>query len=73
MYIAFIVAGYMPYIPDVFKTFIMKKCQRLLSSDEIINDFFFQFAYMIEYTDGFSYVEPSLDLWDEAVCWIVLF
>ena len=28
--------------------------------------FFFQFVYMMDYIDRFSYVEPSLYLWDEA-------
>ena len=26
----------------------------------------FQFVYMVDYTDRFLYVEPSLHLWDEA-------
>jgi hypothetical protein len=29
-------------------------------------DFFIQFVYMIDYIDGYLYVEPSLHLWDEA-------
>ena len=28
--------------------------------------FLFQFDYMINYIDIFSYVEPSLHLWDET-------
>ena len=28
--------------------------------------FIFQFVYMVDYIDRFSYVEPSLNLWDEA-------
>ena len=28
--------------------------------------FFFQFIYMMDYIDRFSYVEPALHLWDEA-------
>ena len=28
--------------------------------------FTFQFVYMVDYIDRFSYVEPSLHLWDEA-------
>ena len=28
--------------------------------------FIFQFVYMVDYFDRFSYVEPSLHLWDEA-------
>ena len=29
--------------------------------------FIFQFVYMVGYIDRFSYVEPSLHLWDEAI------
>ena len=32
----------------------------------IICFFFFQFIYMMDYIDRFSYVEPALHLWDEA-------
>ena len=28
--------------------------------------FFFQFIYMMDYIDRFSYVEPSLHLWNET-------
>ena len=28
--------------------------------------FLFQFVYMVNYIDGFSYFEPSLHPWDEA-------
>jgi hypothetical protein len=28
--------------------------------------FFFEFVYIVDYVDGFLYVEPSLHLWDEA-------
>ena len=28
--------------------------------------FFFQFIYMMDYIDGFAYVEPALHLWNEA-------
>jgi hypothetical protein len=28
--------------------------------------FFFQFAYMVDFIDWFSYIEPSLCHWDEA-------
>ena len=28
--------------------------------------FIFLFVYMVDYIDRFSYVEPSLHLWDEA-------
>ena len=32
---------------------------------------FFQFVYMVDYIDRFSYVEPSLHLWDEADMFMV--
>ena len=28
--------------------------------------FYFQSVYMVDYIDGFSYIEPSLHPWDEA-------
>ena len=28
--------------------------------------FFFEFVYLVDYIDGFPYIEPSLHLWDEA-------
>ena len=28
--------------------------------------FIFQFVYMVDYVDRFSYVEPSLHLWNEV-------
>jgi len=28
--------------------------------------FFFEFVYIADYIDGFSYIEPSLHPWDEA-------
>jgi hypothetical protein len=27
---------------------------------------FFEFVYIVDYVDGFSYIEPSLHPWDEA-------
>jgi hypothetical protein len=33
--------------------------------------FFFEFVYIVDYVDGFSYIEPSLHLWDEAYLIIV--
>ena len=29
-------------------------------------DFFFEFVYIVDYVNGFSYIEPSLHPWDEA-------
>ena len=28
--------------------------------------FFFEFVYIVDYIDGFPYIIPSLQLWDEA-------
>jgi hypothetical protein len=28
--------------------------------------FFFEFVYIVDYIDGFTYIEPSLHPWDEA-------
>ena len=28
--------------------------------------FVFEFVYIVDYVDGFPYIKPSLDLWDEA-------
>ena len=28
--------------------------------------FFFEFVYVVDYTDAFWYIEPSLHPWDEA-------
>jgi hypothetical protein len=28
--------------------------------------FFFEFVYIVDYIDGFSYIEPSLHSWDQA-------
>jgi hypothetical protein len=28
--------------------------------------FFFEFVYIVDYVDGFLYIEPSLSPWDKA-------
>jgi hypothetical protein len=33
--------------------------------------FFLEFVYVVEYFDGFSYIEPSLHSWDEAYLIVV--
>jgi hypothetical protein len=33
--------------------------------------FFFEFAYVVDYVDGFPYIEPFLHLWDEAYLIVV--
>jgi hypothetical protein len=62
---------YVPCIPDLSRTFIMKGCcilsKALSSSNEMTNFFSFEFVYVVDYADGFSsYIEPSLQPWDEA-------
>jgi hypothetical protein len=29
-------------------------------------DIFFEFIYIVDYIDGFPYIEPSLHPWDDA-------
>jgi hypothetical protein len=33
--------------------------------------FFFEFIYVVDYVDGFPYIEPSLHPWEEAYLIIV--
>ena len=70
LYITFIIFRYVPCIPDLSKTFIIKGCWILSNAvsapNEMIMFFFFQFIYMIDYIDRFLYVEPALHLWDDA-------
>lgn len=57
--------------------FIMQKCwilskaffQHLMGWS--CGFFFFQFVYIVDYVDGFSYAEPSLRLWEEAYLIVV--
>ena len=64
-------------IPNLSRTFIMKGCwilsKAFSSSNEMImwGFFFFEFVYMVDYTDRFSCIKPSLHLWDEAYLIIV--
>ena len=65
----------MPCISDFSNTFNMRRCwilsKAFSESNEIIMwFFFFQFVYMMDYFDGFSYIEPSLYLW---FCWMMSF
>jgi hypothetical protein len=47
------------------------------ASNDMIIFFSFEFVYIVDYFDGFSYIEPSLHPWDEAflimmdVCFVV--
>ena len=36
------------------------------SNKKIVWFFFLEFVYILDYFDGFPYVEPSLHTWDEA-------
>ena len=36
------------------------------ASNDMIIFFSFEFVYIVDYFDGFSYIEPSLHPWDEA-------
>jgi hypothetical protein len=69
LYIAFIMFKYVPFIPDLSKTsnlemflILSKAFHQLLrwSYD------FFQFVYIVDYIDEFSYIEPSLHPKDES-------
>ena len=62
---------YVMCILDLSKTFIMKQCLNLSKSFSAYNEiimflFFFHFVYMMVCNDRFLYVEPSLQIWDEA-------
>ena len=61
---------YVSCISNLSRTFIMKKCWILSSLfciqwDDHVS-FFFQFVFIVDYNDWFSYIEPFLHLWDEA-------
>ena len=71
LYTAFIMLRYVPVVPHFSKTFILK-VGRILSkafsaSSEMIMWFYFsQSVYMVDFIDGFSYVKPPLNHWDEV-------
>jgi hypothetical protein len=65
--VAFVMVRCVPCIHDlslIMKGWILSKA--FSASNEIIMWVFFQFVYMVDYTERFSYAEPSLPLWDEA-------
>ena len=70
LYTALIMFRYIPCIPALSKTFIMKGCcilsNAFLASNEMIMWFLFFSLFMVDYTDKFSYVEPSLHPCNEA-------
>ena len=71
LYIAFVMFGYVSCIPDLSKTFIMRECWILLKAfsafNEMIMCFFFQFIFIVDYINRFSYIEPSLYLWEDKL------
>jgi hypothetical protein len=71
LYIAFTMFSYGLWIPDISKTFTLMWCRMLSNafsaSSEILMCFSpFEFLYIVDYVDGFSYIEPYLYPWDEA-------
>ena len=59
LFIAFIMFSYVSCIPDLSKTFLMKGCWILskafaASGEVIMFVFFFQFLYLVDYTDNFD-------------------
>ena len=42
-----------------------------VSNEMFICIFFSEFGYVVEYFDGFLYIEPSLHPWDEAYLIVV--
>ena len=61
---------YIPCIPDLCVMCIIKECWILSNafsaSNEMIICLFLSVIYKVDFIDRFSYVEPSLHLWDEA-------
>ena len=61
---------YIPCIPDLRVMCIIKECWILSNafsaSNEMIICLFLSVIYKVDFIDRFSYVEPSLHLWDEA-------
>ena len=70
LYIAFTMFRCGPWIPDLSKTFNMKGaeyCKMLFQNlMKWSYGFFFEFVYVVDFIDGFPYIEPSLHPWDEA-------
>ena len=67
LYIDFVMFRYVPCIPDLSKIFyhegVLYFVEGFSASNEMIMwGFFFQFVYVVDYIDRFSYVEPSLHL-----------
>jgi hypothetical protein len=66
LYIDFIMFGYVPCILDLSNTFNMKECWILSKAFQHLMKKSNQFVYMVDYTDGFPYIEPSPCPWVEA-------
>jgi hypothetical protein len=75
LYISFIMFRYVPWISHLSKTFSIKGYSILSKafspSNEVILLFYFEFVYMTDYTDTFSYIELSLHPWNEAYLIVV--
>ena len=69
LYIAFTMFRYGPWLLDLSKNFIMKSywifANDFSASNEIILFFSLKIFYIVDYADGFPYIEPSLYPWDE--------
>jgi hypothetical protein len=50
---------------------ILSKALFSVEIEDYVFLLFFQFAYMVDYTDRFSYAEPSLNLWGKSYLTIV--
>ena len=56
----------------IFLRLIMKRYWILPNAFSASNEmimfvwFFFEFVYIVDYVDGFPYLKPSLNPWDEA-------
>ena len=53
--------------PDLYNTFSMKSKAFSASNKMIMWVFFFEFAYIVDYVDGFTCIEPSMHPWDEVL------
>ena len=67
---------YGPSIVDLSNVFNMKGCcilskTFLASKEMILWFFFFEFVYIVDCINGFSYIKPTLHLWDEAYLIVV--
>ena len=70
LYFAFTMCMYVPVFWDLQDIFLEEVLDFVIGLFSIHWDdyvlFFFQFVYTVDYIDRFLWVEPSLDLWNEA-------